>query len=363
MKGIFIISLLKRILWIKYLQLMVLNILLFHGMQSLSFAGEAVVLVFVIDGLQSDAVKVAAANGAENLKFLIENGTYVEEAYSTSPAPRMTLPDGSLPWGTTSSPNISIHTGTHVFESKQMDDIFLSARRANIKSVFAGGAGNYKEFTTPDFCYSGQLSDSVVVQYGIDHFRNDGVRLIRLHLQRIRDSWSGPADKLNPNSKYQQDIQKVDALLGKLVQTFKDEGVWENTFIITAADHGMGVTERSDHPPSILSSWSIFLNFYGPGIKKGMSIPYAETPDLAIMINYFLNLKPLQGHTDPAVTINPKGITGTFLSNIFEGNPDGLEHPKFIRRYLESNNWKPSDDYGEYRLAMLKYIKEFDIKK
>ena len=84
---------------------------------------------------------------------------------------------------------------------------------------------------------------------------------------------------------------------------------------------------------------------------------------MAIMINYFLNLKPLQGHTDPKVTIEPKGTTGTFLSNIFEGNQDEIKHPKLIRRYLESKNWKPSDDYAEYRLAMLSYIKELVSKK
>ncbi len=188
------------------------------GISNLFFAQETAVLVFIIDGLQSDAARVAAANGAENLKFLMENGVCVKETYSTSPAPRMYLPDGSLPWGTSSSPNVAMHTGTHVFESRQMDDIFLSARRAKIKSVFAGGADNYKEFTTPDFCYAGSLSDSTVVQYGMDHFKNDGNRLLRLHLQQIRDSWTGPEDKLDPGSKYQQAILHTDALLGKLIQ-------------------------------------------------------------------------------------------------------------------------------------------------
>lgn len=322
-----------------------------------AFAGEPVVIVFIIDGLQPDAAKVAAANGAKNLKFLIENGVCVTEAYSTSPAPRMYLPDGSLPWGTSSSPNVAMHTGTHVFESRQMDDIFLSARRAKIKSVFAGGAINYNEFTTPDFCYAGSLTDSVVVQRGIDHFKNDGTRLLRLHLQRIRDSWSGPEDKLNPHSQYQKAILNADALLGKLIQVLKDENVWENTYIIVSGDHGMGITEQSDHPPSVLSSWTAFMNFYGPGVKKGNSIPYAETPDLAIMINHFLNLDPLQGHTDPKVPVEEKGTSGTFLSNILIGNPDEITHPKMIRRYLESKNWKPSDDFAEYRLSMLSYIK------
>jgi hypothetical protein len=202
-----------------------------------------------------------------------------------------------------------------------------------------------------------------VVQYGIDHFMNDDARLIRVHLQQIRRCWSGPEDKINPASKYQQHILQVDDLLAKLIQTFKKEGIWESTFIIAASDHGMGSSEKNNHFPSDSSSWLVFMNFYGPGIKKGISIPYAETPDLAIMINYFLNLRPLQGHLDPAVVSELKGATGTFLKNILEGNPTELEHPKFIRRYLESKKWKPSNNYEEYRLAMISYIKEIVLKK
>ena len=44
------------------------------------------------------------------------------------------------------------------------------------------------------------------------------------------------------------------------------------------------------------------------------------------------------------------------------GNPDEITHPKMIRRYLESKNWKPSDDFVEYRLSMLSYIKELSSK-
>lgn len=234
---------------------------------------KPVVLVFIIDGLQRDAAEAAAANGAVNLKFLIDNGVYVREAFCTSPAPRMFLPDGSLPWGTSSSPNVAMHTGTHVFESRKMDDIFLSARRDNIKSVFAGGADNYREFTTPDFCYAGSFTDSAVVQYGIDHFLNDGARLIRLHLQQIRDSWSGPEDKLKPGSPYQKAILHADALLGKFIEVLKAAKVWPDTYIIVAGDHGMGITKESEHPPSVLSSWSPFMDFYGPGIKKGKASP------------------------------------------------------------------------------------------
>ena len=93
--------------------------------------------------------------------------------------------------------------------------------------------------------------------------------------------------------------------------------------------------------------------FYGPGVKKGAVIPYAETPDTALMVTYFLHLPPLMGHLDPAVTIRPKGTTGTFLSNILIGGKSEINHPKMIRRYLESKNWKAGNDYAEYREAMI----------
>src|SRR5689334_3364414 len=108
------------------------------------------VVMFLIDGLQPDAAETAMKSGADNMKQLVESGVRVETAHCTSPAPRLELPDGSLPWGNSTSGNVSMHTGTHLFESRHMDDIFLSARKAGIKSVFSGGDANYGEFDTPD---------------------------------------------------------------------------------------------------------------------------------------------------------------------------------------------------------------------
>jgi len=331
---------------------------------SVPLASQPAAVLFVIDGLQPDAATVAMANGATNLKFFHDNGVWVEEAYCSSPSPQLRLPDNSMPWGTSSPPNVAMHTGTHVFESRQMDDIFLAARRAGIKSVFSGGADNYKEFNTADFCYySSKDSDSITVQHALDHIRNDGVRLVRLHIQRIRNYWRGPETKTHPDSLYQRYLLHVDHLLGKVVAEIRAAGLWDSTFIIISGDHGMGMTQKSNHPASVAASWKPYVCFYGPGVKKGESIPYAETPDIALMIGYFLRSGPLQGHTDPLVSIKPKGTTGTLLTNIYEGNPRDIRHPRFIRRYLESADWKPSDDFAEYRLAMLTYMAEQDSQR
>jgi hypothetical protein len=249
-----------------------------------------------------------------------------------------------------------MHTGTHIFESRKMDDIFLSARRAGIVSVFAGGSKNYSVFDTADHLYYGDISDEEVIERGLQHFTKDGARLLRLHPQHIRDAWSGPADTTNPKSAYvQYFVNTVDPLLAKLIAGLKNAGAWERTYMILGSDHGMGQTSASNHPQTVLSSWETFLAFYGPGIKRGATIPYAEGPDIAVMTNHFFGLPPLKGHLEESVPANLRAPTGTFLANIFEGAPRDIKHPRLLERYLASG--PPARDvYEDYRAGMIKLL-------
>ena len=329
----------------------------FLAMSGSAWAAQPTVVIFMIDGLQPGPARVAADNGAANIKFFIDNGVTVNEALCNNPWFYPLLPNGSQPWGTASPPNVAMHTGTHVYESRQMDDIFLSAARSGISSVFAGGAGNYDVFTTATYLHvSGSMSDAQVVDHGINRLTQNGVRLIRLHPQRIRDAWTGPSASTNPSSAYQAAIRSVDGHLGRLVTTLKNRGLWEDTYVILGSDHGMGNTSGSGHPANVRSSWQPFLCFYGPGLKRGATIPYAETSDIAIMAAHFLGIEKPRGHTDPNVNINPKTTTATFLSNLFVGAPDTLAHPQFIRRYLTARNNTPPDNYTDYRSYMLSVI-------
>ncbi|TWO34497.1 sulfatase-like hydrolase/transferase [Seonamhaeicola sediminis] len=317
---------------------------------------QPIVVQFIIDGLMKDAAETAIAAGAKNLKYFAENGVVVEDAYSNSPVGRVKLPDGSEPWRGASPPNIGMHTGTHVFETQQLDDIFLSARRKGIKSVYVGGHTLYDVFTTADTHYAEIMPDQKVVELGIKHIKEDNVRLVRLHLQQIRDFWKGPEGKTNPDSEYIKAILNADAELGKLIAFLKNEGLWENTFFIISADHGMGILKKSNHLSEQLSSWQIYMNFYGPGIKKGATIPYAESPDVAIMTNHFMGLPPLKGYNSKVESLNKIETTGVFLKNIFEENSESIDHPKWIKTYLDENAGSPPNDYLHYREAMLNFI-------
>jgi hypothetical protein len=316
-----------------------------------------VVVQFIVDGIDHNSVRTAIAAGATTLGALLKQGVVADKYYCTSPAPRLDLPDGSRPWGGSTSSNVAMHTGTHLFESYNIDDIFLSARRGSIKSVFAGGSNNYAIFKNADFLYYGanELTDEMVVDHGLRHLTNDNARLLRLHLQHIRNAWKGPSDTTNPKSDYiQYFVTTVDPQLARLIAGLKTAGVWERTYIIFGSDHGMGLTSQSGHPPSVLSSWDTFMAFYGPGVKRGAHIPYAEGPDVAVMTNYFLGQPPLRGHLDPNVPKNLGRVSGVFLENILEGRPADVKHPRYIERYL--NSGKPGETYVDYRDGMIKLM-------
>jgi hypothetical protein len=320
--------------------------------------GPAVVM-FLVDGMMGDAVDTAVAAGASNLAFVLASGVRVREARSTSPAAVIQLPPeapgGPNPWGRASSGNVAVHTGCHLFESSDMDDIFRAAHAAGIRSVFSGGDDNYAVFTTADFHYGMRMEDADAVQHAIDHLRNDQARLLRVHLQRVRDFWTGPQDKRDPASAYIKHLLEVDALLGKLITALKEVGVWDRTYLIVAADHGMNEAAASAHVPTDPSSWRPFLAFVGPDLKKGASIAYAELPDVAVTAARFLGLPPLRGHLDPRVTLAVKGPTGTVLGNLFVGAPDDLVHPHLIDRCLALGAacMGTSDDFAPYRQSML----------
>jgi len=200
------------------------------------------VVLFLVDGLTPAALDTAVSAGATHFAFVLANGVRVLTAHSTSPAAVIQLPDGSpggtQPWGHATSGNVAVHTGCHLFESSQMDDIFLAAREAGIRSVFSGGDANYAVFTTADFHYGTMMDDATTVERAITHLQKDGARLLRIHLQRVRDSWTGPQSATDPGSPYVAHLLEVDGLLGRLIDALATAGVWDDTYLVVAAFDG-----------------------------------------------------------------------------------------------------------------------------
>src|SRR5262249_45391470 len=124
-------------------------------------------------------------------------------------------------------------------------------------------------------------------------------------------------------------------------------------------DHGMNDAAVSAHVPSSPTSWNPFMAFYGPDLKQGAVIPYAELPDIAVTTMQFFRLPPLRGHTDPAVNYLPvNGPTGPLLTNLFVGAPDDIPHPRWVEKCLAMGTacMSDGDDFTPYRLTMLNLI-------
>jgi len=326
---------------------------------------SATAVIFFIDGLTPQAVDTALGTGmVPNIKFLIDNGVRAQVSHPSTPTARVVLPDGSTPNGGSTAGNRVVHTGTHLIEADHdgLDDIFKEATAAGLKSMLVADDPNYSVFTTPTVqeiitTTPGAATDDQVISRAVALYQMNKPRLIRIHLQHIRTAWVGPAGLTAASSPYIQYLIADDKRLGTFIQALKDGGVWDNTYFVLSSDHGMGTTLASAHPANERPSWDNFMTFYGPGLKKGATIPYAENPDIPVTLVKLLGLPPLKGHTAASVTIAVKGPTGQYLSNLLVGAPADLTppHPKYIEQFLMTT---PTlvDNYAQYRDGMIRLI-------
>ena len=167
--------------------------------------------------------------------------------YCTSPAPRLQLPDGSLPWGGSTSSNVRCTRG-RTCSSPRTSTIFFSARDAPDVWMFAGGSEYTQSSRTPrpSILWRRELTDEIVVDRGLQHLKKDGARFLRLHLQHIRDA-SWPERHDDPKSEYiQYFVKTVDPLLAKLIAGLKRLGCGTGrTSFWVGPRHGTDQRERS----------------------------------------------------------------------------------------------------------------------
>lgn len=98
---------------------------------------------------------------------------------------------------------------------------------------------------------------------------------------------------------YYEELEKVDARIGKIVQAVKDAGIEKETIIIVTADHG-GI--KKGHGGKSLDEVQIPWVINGPGIKKSHEInDVIITYDTAATIAWIFGLKMPQSWRGKAV--------------------------------------------------------------
>ncbi len=81
---------------------------------------------------------------------------------------------------------------------------------------------------------------------------------------------------------YYASVSFMDAQVGKILQTLKEEGLEENTIVVFASDHGFHLGEHDFWMKVSLHEESVQVPFLikAPGIKAGASASFAELLDL-----------------------------------------------------------------------------------
>jgi arylsulfatase A-like enzyme len=119
-------------------------------------------------------------------------------------------------------------------------------------------------------------SDAELVEKAIQLIENEDPAFFRIHLQTPGNegrylSYTTPEKPWfrniwGPGSPYVQAIEQADVLLGRLIESLKKSGKWDETLLVVSSDQGQ--SRIGWHPVADEDSWTCPLLLTGPKIPK-----------------------------------------------------------------------------------------------
>ena len=303
----------------------------------------------------SDAMPVGAPERVPLPVFqeLKKQGTYYKEMYVSLAAhpKRNDNEDESsyYPWGC-SLPNPVAMTGSIFVGKPGIKNHMIQHSFTERTTAFTVNCGSYEEIS-PGYTIYHQLEkngfpdlfkDEMPVEDAREIIVNEDPAFIRIHMQGpgsgghivfqgadahnqshlkyAEDDGSIPwAQNIwHPKSPYVYHAQRVDSLLGDLVQWLESTGKMEETVLIVMGDHGQW--DKGTHPPYAEKSNKTPFLILGKGIKKGVTYEYAEVLDLVPTIAFIANVS------------TPKYAQGRVLKECFIGGPQQLPEGRELKR-------------------------------
>jgi predicted AlkP superfamily pyrophosphatase or phosphodiesterase len=246
------------------------------------------VLIVSFDGLRPDAIEDA---NMETVLSLMENGAYTLSAQTISPS--LTLPaHASMLVGTCPAKHI-VRWNLYVPQNGYAlgTDIFDLARAVDLRTVMVVAKEKLRQVTEPtstDYFAFIDKTDRI----------EDFSTVLRLALNQISEGFGlmfvhfGEGDIEGHASGWMTRAQlgvyeREDRGLGSMIQTLKDNGLYETTLIIVTSDHGgHDSTHGTDLPEDMTIPWVIS----GPGIVPGELQTQVHTMDTAATAAFALGL-------------------------------------------------------------------------
>ncbi len=271
-------------------------------------------ILFIIDGLHIDAPERL---NMSHFTDLAKQGTLINNTTVIMPGhPRV----GEYARIHTSSfPNPVTMAGT-LFMTP--DQTMLQHRFSN--AAFVANSLSYQSITDGyTFVIQKSGPDEFSIDKSIELLAKNDIDFMRIHLQNVGSAGnrSTTTDENQPyrhniwheESPFVQSVRESDRQLGRFITALKDLNLWEGTLLIVTSDHGQ--TDSGWHPLIPQESWLHPTIFYGPGVKEGHIIEWADQTDLAPTIARLMNV--------PAP--NDDGGSGRVLKDVMQSETAGQE--------------------------------------
>lgn len=146
-------------------------------------------------------------------------------------------------------------------------------------------------------------------------------------------------------------ISSIDHNIGRIIQTLKELGEYENTIIVFSADHGLAVGSHGLFGKQNLYEHSMGapLVFAGPGIPQGESDAFTYLFDIFPTICTLAGVAP------------PKDIDGKSLQPVIDGKQDAVRDTVFLA-YEKGQRAVRRGDWKLYRFPLVNHTLLFNLQ-
>jgi hypothetical protein len=281
------------------------------------------VILFVIDGL---SYKVWDKLAIPTLRILAQEGTRVEKDFLPPPAHPRTGAYAEL--HSCSIPNPIMMAGT-LFISRQttyLHQCFPPSATAFVVNstaypTLADGYGHVYQKNGPD---------ATSVHAALDIMKSFRPRFLRIHLQNTGSAGSEclSTDKdvawrnniWAVDSPYRLAAERADSLLGVFISGLRQLGVLGKCAVLVVGDHGQD--DGGWHPLQLPDGAITTMVLWGKGIRKGVTIPYAEHIDIVPTLCALAQVDV------------PKSSQGQVMAEALENSPGPITARKITVREL-----------------------------
>jgi arylsulfatase A-like enzyme len=163
---------------------------------------------------------------------------------------------------------------------------------------------------------------------------------IDIGVRGIRDEKLAPyprdeAEMKKQLAAYYACITSLDHHLGRIFETLKKSGSWENTIVVFTSDQGLAVGGRHGH----MGKQNLYEHFKSPLVIAGPGVPKGKSDALVYLYDLFPTLCELAG------TKVPKECDGSSLLPVINGEKKAVRDALFAvymdtQRMVRNDRWK-----------------------